>query len=234
MSVTWFPLSSGQHNLRVHTHIHIGSSWKGRAIRSSIFPHNQGFTKGRKGARRRWRVILMNIWQRFFPLYPPVDSLSDSYKTHPSLMSVRLSLNWLEISSPFIDLEKQTRIFHHFTNLKSEFFNFRWSLIFFYAQTQRRYKWKKSERKKGRCSNYLSFLKNPPVKLTSSKDSGAEKPDSTLRLTSLFSLCHFYLSVHMLFSVHLSTLRASPWQERSLSTTAPANQIDVSHHSSDI
>lgn len=29
----------------------------------------------------------------FFSLYPPVDSLSDSYKTHPSLASIRLSLN---------------------------------------------------------------------------------------------------------------------------------------------
>lgn len=39
----------------------------------------------------------------FFPffscLYPPVDSLSDSYKTHPSLASIRLSLNWLQITS---------------------------------------------------------------------------------------------------------------------------------------
>lgn len=35
----------------------------------------------------------------FFPsLYPPVDSLSDSCKTHPSLASIRLSLNWLEIT----------------------------------------------------------------------------------------------------------------------------------------
>lgn len=82
--------------------------------------------KGRKGERRRWRVILMNIWQQlfFFPLYPPVDSLPDSYKTYPSLTSVRLSLNWLEISSPLIDLEKQTKSFQH-TNFKSELFNFR-------------------------------------------------------------------------------------------------------------
>lgn len=42
----------------------------------------------------------MNICQCFFSsLYPPVDSLSDSYKTHPSLASIRLSLNWLEITS---------------------------------------------------------------------------------------------------------------------------------------
>lgn len=43
----------------------------------------------------------MNISRRFFPpsLYPPVDSLSDSYKTHPSPASIRLSLNWLEITS---------------------------------------------------------------------------------------------------------------------------------------
>lgn len=43
----------------------------------------------------------MNICRCFFPpsLYPPVDSLSDSYKTHPSLALIRLSLNWLEITS---------------------------------------------------------------------------------------------------------------------------------------
>lgn len=72
----------------------------------------------------------MNIWQGFFSLYPPVDSLSDSYKTHPSLMSVCLSLNWLEISSPLIDLEKQTKSFQLFsTNFKSEVFDFKQILI---------------------------------------------------------------------------------------------------------
>ncbi len=74
----------------------------------------------------------MNIWQGFFfLLYPPVDSLSDSYKTHPSLMSVCLSMNWLEISSPLIDLEKQTKSFQVFTNFQSEEFNFRQIIIFF-------------------------------------------------------------------------------------------------------
>lgn len=42
----------------------------------------------------------MNIcWRPPHSLYPPVDSLSDSYKTHPSLASIRLSLNYLEITS---------------------------------------------------------------------------------------------------------------------------------------
>lgn len=102
----------------------------------------------------------MNIWQRFFPLYPPVDSLSDSYKTHPSLMSVRLSLNWLEISSPLIDLEKQTKSFQHFTNLESEFFNFRLKLHFFF-QTQRRYKWKNQKEEKEDVPTICLSLKTP-------------------------------------------------------------------------
>lgn len=85
----------------------------------------------------------------------------------------------------------------------------------------------------GKCLKYLCLSANTPVQSFSPKDCDVEKPDSALRLTSLFSLCHFYLPVHMLFSVHLSAVRASPWQERSLSTTVPANQSDVSHRSSD-
>lgn len=207
-------------------------------MKRTSHPQQHISSQSRLYKRKKRRVQTLESYPHeylaaFFPLYPPVDSLSDSYKTHPSLMSVRLSLNWLEISSPLIDLEKQTKSFQHFTNLESEFFNFRLKLHFFFPNTEE-IQMEKSERRKGRRSNYLSFFKNPSVKLTSPKDSGVEKPDSTLRLTSLFSLCHFYLSVHMLFSVHLSTVRASPWQERSLSTTVPANQIDVSHHSSDI
>lgn len=67
----------------------------------------------------------MNIWQGFFFLYPPVDSLSDSYKTYPSLMCLSFTELAGDISSPFIDLEKQTKSFQLFANLKSEAFNFR-------------------------------------------------------------------------------------------------------------
>lgn len=41
-----------------------------RDVRSSIFPHNQSFTKERKGERSRCRVILMNLWQGFFFFLP--------------------------------------------------------------------------------------------------------------------------------------------------------------------
>lgn len=124
VSVTWPPLSSGLHNLWLIAAPHIWSSWKGRAIHSSIFPHNQGFTKEEKESADAGELSSWISGSVFFPsLYPPVDSLSDSYKTYPSLTSVRLSLNWLEISSPLIDLEKQTKSFQHI-HFKSELFNF--------------------------------------------------------------------------------------------------------------
>lgn len=184
--------------------------------------------KGRKGARRRWRVILMNIWQRFFSLYPPVDSLSDFYKTHPSLMSVRLSLNWLEIYL----LHSLTLRKKQFSTLQILGVNYS-TLSEASLSIQRRNKWKIKYENRKVFKVSVSFCKHPCAELHSPTDCDVEKPDSALRLTSLFSLCHFYLPVHMLFSVHLSVARASPWQERSLSTTVPANQSDVSHRSSD-
>lgn len=86
--------------------------------------------------------------------------------------------------------------------------------------------------KMGKCLKYLCLSANTPVQSFTALKIVMLR-SQTLRLTSLFSLCHFYLPVHMLFSVHLSVVRASPWQERSLSTTVPANQSDVSHRSSD-
>lgn len=92
-----------------------------RDVRSSIFPHNQSFTKERKGERRRCRVILMNLWQGFFffpPLYHPVDSFSDSYKTHPTLVSVfhwigwRYLLYWLTLRNCFEQISQISRVKH--------------------------------------------------------------------------------------------------------------------------
>lgn len=79
-----------------------------RDIHSSTFSSQSKLYKGRKGGRRRQSFIPMNLWQNFFSSYPPVDSLSDSYKSHPSLRTICLSLNWLETSSSLIDLEKLT------------------------------------------------------------------------------------------------------------------------------
>ena len=72
--------------------LHIWSSWKGRDIHSSIFPHNQSFTKEEEESADAGELSSWISGRIFFFLYPPVDSWSDSYKTHPSRLSVCLSL----------------------------------------------------------------------------------------------------------------------------------------------
>lgn len=94
LSVTWPPLSSGRHNVWLIAALktpYLELMKRTRHPQQHIFSQSKLY-KGRKGEHRRWRVILMNIWQGFFflLLYPPVDSLSDFYK-NPSFTHVCLS-----------------------------------------------------------------------------------------------------------------------------------------------
>lgn len=98
MSVTWPALSSGRHLLRT-PHI-FGAHKKNEPFTAAHFLTIKALQ------RKKWKAQTLESYPHeylpvfFFPsLYPPVDSLSDSYKTHPSLASIRLSLNWLEITS---------------------------------------------------------------------------------------------------------------------------------------
>lgn len=100
MSVTWPALSSGRH-LLCTPHI-FGAHKKNEPFTAAHFLTIKALQ------REKWKAQTLESYPHeylpvlcFFSssLYPPVDSLSDSFKTHPSLASIRLSLNWLEITS---------------------------------------------------------------------------------------------------------------------------------------
>lgn len=67
---TWRPVSSRRCSvwLSAALNLQMWSSWKAlwtRHPQQHIFSQSK-LDKGRKGERRRWRVILMNLWQFFF------------------------------------------------------------------------------------------------------------------------------------------------------------------------
>lgn len=147
--------------------LHIWSSWKGRDIHSSIFPHNQSFTKEEKesadaGELSSW--ISGRVF--FFFLYPPVDSLSDSYKTHPSLVSVFHWIGWRYLLHSLTLRNKLRRVSSSSQISRAKHSNLGNSLFF---STQSRNKWKISP-KKGRCKNCMCLsLKTPTQSSPASK-----------------------------------------------------------------
>lgn len=81
--------------------LHIWSSLESALDETSTaayFPHNQSFTKEEKERADAWALSSW-ISGRVFFLYPPVDSLSDSSKTHPSLVC----LSFMELAGDIFD-----------------------------------------------------------------------------------------------------------------------------------
>lgn len=125
-SVTWPPLSSGQHNVWLISvlQLHIWSLWKALSTRRPQ-QHISSQSKLHKRKKKESAdAVELSSWisgKVFFffpPLYHPVDSFSDSYKTHPTLVSVfhwigwRYLLYWLTLRNCFEQISQISRVKH--------------------------------------------------------------------------------------------------------------------------
>lgn len=85
MPVTWPPLSSGQHNLWL---VAFGAREKDETSTAAYFHTIKALQRKKRKAQTLESYPHEYLPAIFFSLYPHVDSLSDSYKTHPSLKSL--------------------------------------------------------------------------------------------------------------------------------------------------
>ena len=178
LSVTWPPLSSGQHNVWLIAALKnstFGAHEKDETSTAAYFLTIKALQRKKRKAQTPESYPHEYLAGFFFFLYPPVDSLSDSYKTHPSLMSVCLSLYWLEISSPLIDLEKQTKSFLQISWVMRSTLSKSW--FFFLSQRRGEINGKSGDKKKKREDAQTLFPEIPSAKLTSPEDSAVEKAD---------------------------------------------------------